>query len=75
MTYFDKFMQHKFQVNCPLSTQVFCHIEMGPTISLQISNCANFTFQNEFIALMDQDQDLLPEVLGKIKLNYFRGTF
>ena len=23
VTYFDKFMQHKFQLNCPLSSQVF----------------------------------------------------
>ena len=43
MTYFDKFMRHKFQVNCPPihSSVLASHIEMAPTISLQKSNCEN----------------------------------
>ena len=62
VTYFDKFVQHKFQVNCPLFTQVFwqatskwaqqyhCSFQINDFPLL--SNCPNLTFQNESIALM-----------------------
>ena len=43
VTYFDMFMQHKFQVNCPLSTQVFWN---GPNSIIALSAFANNRREN-----------------------------